>query len=238
MMPMDIRDYLPPNLKHVMAYANPAERERRRQAAREAFGRPTPVPVQDAEPGDDDPTLEKVQEASPWSARETSRVDKGALPSALMPPAEAVEGARPETAPVVKPAKVPATVRVLPLRVVVLAALGGLAVGGIVIARAMLHPVPVPAVTAVAPSVRATATATAGPSMVVEPSAVLVGAVPAATAGASAEPVMAPSATATAVPNATAPVKTAPEMPKDDPYAEPSIKPDAGRAKPLRPEDY
>ena len=34
-MPMDIRDYLPPSLKHVMAYTSQAERERRKQAARD-----------------------------------------------------------------------------------------------------------------------------------------------------------------------------------------------------------
>ncbi len=226
-MPMDIRDYLPPSLKHVMAHANPAERKRRKQAARDAFGRPTPVPAQDAEPGDDDPTLEKVQEASPWSARETSRVDKGALPSALMPPTEAIERARPETAPVVKPAKpdgvrAPATVRVVPLRVVVLAALSGLAAGGIVIARAMLATTPGPAAATQIVTARAIATAAATPSMAAEPSAVLMGAAPTASGVASAAPVVAPSATATAtaVPSANPREKSTPDPP--DPYAEPA----------------
>jgi hypothetical protein len=187
-MVMDIRDYLPPSLKHVMEYTSQAEREKRKEAAREAFGHPTPVPrasEPSLKPGDADDLL-KVQPASPWSAGAKGEVDKEALSSARVPPA--VGGAVPVKA-----------VRVIPLWPVVLTALAGLVFAGSVIAWATRGPRPQGA--SASPTATATATVTAR-------------------AAPSAKPT--PGATATA----------------DDPYAEPPSNRNAGRAKPLRPEDY
>jgi hypothetical protein len=207
-MAMDIRDYLPPSLKYVIAYTSQAEREKRKQEAREGFGRPTPVPHGSEEPGDteEEPTL-KVEPATPWSAGVTSSVDKEALPSALMPPPVAVSRARRRAAPV----------RVVSLRIVALAALVGFVVGGIVIARAMRGPQVQPAgATATANAVVSRATAV--PSTTAIPSAA-----PSPSPAVSGAPAV-PSSTATAAPSSTTSAKAMPKAASDDPYAEPPPK--------------
>jgi hypothetical protein len=197
-----------------MVYMNPAEREKRQQAARDAFGQPTPVPPASepdpsAVPEDaDEPTL-KAQPASPWSAGAKGGVDKAMLPSALVPPVTMSA----------KPAKATRpTVQAIPVRVVMITALVGLVLGGIVIAWKWQEPRP----QGVSPSPPATAT----PSAAVMPSAPepVLGVVPPAATSSSA----APSVTATVASSVTAPsakaLPAATATTPDDPYAEPSPK--------------
>jgi hypothetical protein len=191
---MDIRDYLPPSLKHVMVYASPAEREKRMKAARDAFGRPTPVP-RGSTPGDEEATLKKAPPASPWSTRESSSVDKEALPSALMPPADDIGPV--ERAKETRPAK--AQVRVVPLRVVMVAALLGLVAGGVVIARAKLGGETAPVAASAMGGATATAPKTAAPPSAMGTASMSpLGVVPAATAAESATATAAPSTTVSA----------------------------------------
>jgi hypothetical protein len=205
-MVMDIRDYLPPSLKHVMEYTSQAEREKRKEAAREAFGHPTPVPrasEPSLKPGDADDLL-KVQPASPWSAGAKGEVDKEALSSARVPPA--VGGAVPVKA-----------VRVIPLWPVVLTALAGLVFAGSVIAWATRGPRPQGA------SATPTATATAAvPAAMPSATDQVMGVAPLASTSASA----APSATSTAAPSATssaaASAKTTPAAPRRKSTTDPS----------------
>lgn len=74
---MDIRDYLPPNLKHVMAYTSQAEREKRKQAARDRFGRPTPVPVGEARGAEEAAPVDVAEEARPPVSRQVARPARG-----------------------------------------------------------------------------------------------------------------------------------------------------------------
>ena len=135
LMVMDIRDYLPPSLKHVLVHTSQAEREKRQQAARDAFGHPTPVPPASepgasTEQGDaDEPTL-KVQPASPRSAGAKGGVDKSALPSALVPPVTVSA----------KPAR--AMERVIPLHWVVRATVGAVVVSAAVVVWKIREPEP------------------------------------------------------------------------------------------------
>jgi len=208
-MVMDIRDYLPPSLKHVMVYMNPAEREKRQQAARDAFGQPTPAPPASkpgtsAGPEDTDDATLKVQPASPWSAGAKGGVDKEMLPSALVPPVTVSA----------KPARARrATVHVIPVRVVITTALIGLVLGGIVIAWKWQEPRRQGA----SPSPPATAT----PSVAVMPSATepVLGVVPPAATSSSA----APSVTATVAPSApTTSTRTTPVAPRGKSTTDPT----------------
>jgi hypothetical protein len=215
-MPIDIRDYLPPSLKHVLVYTSRAEREKREQAARDGFGHPTPVPPASAEPGDEDPTLQKTPPASPWSAKETSSVDREALPSALMPPpaaAEPRERPTPQAAPARKTAP----------RHVALAVLCALVVAGLAIgmpARWLQRKIEAERAIAMAEAIamaKAGTSATAISSAAPAPSTT-VSAAPVAPSGTATA---APSGTATAAPSAKARTTGA----RDDPYDDTSNRP-------------
>ena len=88
---------------------SPAEREKRMQAARDAFGRPTPVPR-----GSERAASVEPDEGEEPTLREACRTDDEALP------AEPVQEERPARA----------TARTVPLRVVVVSTVLGLVVGG------------------------------------------------------------------------------------------------------------
>jgi hypothetical protein len=210
---MDIRDYLPPSLKHVMAYTSQAEREKRQQAARDAFGHPTPVPPGSepgpaAEPDDaDEPTL-KVQAASPWSAGATGGVDKQALPSARVPPAAG--GAVPER------------VRVIPLRVVVRATLAAVVVSAVVAAWKWRAHEP--------HAVSTSPTATHSAVVMASATELVMGVAPAASTNVSAAPSVTATTTAAVPQGATlAPerqrAKRKPSNDTDDPYGDAAVKP-------------
>jgi hypothetical protein len=207
MMPIDIRDYLPPSLKHVMAYANPAERAKRKDAARDAFGRPTPVPLTDGDgiAGEDSETeLDEETIKSRRAAGAVGRVAKEPMPPALPSPRER------EKVPAVSARKVRGWL-------VIVGTVGGLLVAVTAIAvpawwyrqqleveraklsaampRETVQGVPVPSVVPV-------------PSEMPSEMAFVIGAAPAVSASASAAPMPAPSAKASAWPTF------------DDPYAE------------------
>jgi hypothetical protein len=206
MMPFDIRDYLPPSLSHVLKHMDPAEYKKRQQAAREAFGRPTPVPrgsgdVAPTEADETEPTL-KVQPASPPPAvEEAMRVDEVALPAADVAPAKE---ARPPKA----------KVRVVALQTVVLAALAGVVVGGIVIAWTQWgRGVERSSSAATGPTAAsATAMATASATALTMPTAA-----PPPSTPASAAPA-APSPTATAALSATVSARVRPKPAPEDPH--------------------
>jgi hypothetical protein len=239
-MAIDIRDYMPPSFKHVVAYMDPAARAKRKDAARDAFGRPTPVPLTDAdgtaEESDEAELDEETLKKSRWAGAAPDRVDPNALPSALSPPRRTSAPREQAKAPAVSIRKVSWRFVIAGTVLGLVVAVGAIAVPAwwyrqqLEVERARLYAA-MPSATV--QGVRAVPSTTSMPSE----TAFVVGAAPATSASASAATIPAPITTASAAPSAKAsawptPGERYPAPPSPKPKSSPPPIVDAGSAQP------